>query len=75
MGEIFLFPDGNIDSMALLESLRDHPFRELVVVGIDAGGNLYVAGTSSEIDKMNMLLDLAKRYFVDCCMTPEVIQP
>jgi len=75
MGDVCVMPTGKVDSKALLEAIKDNDFSELLVVGIDETGRLYVAGTTDRLEELNMLLDLAKAYVLDqvCATIPGVV--
>lgn len=67
-------PRGDIDSLALLEGIKDNEFKELLVIAIDEAGEFYIASTNDNLDKANMLLDMAKEYIIGhaCNQTPGI---
>jgi len=64
MSNVKYFPTGQLESKAVFEAVKDMEFKELVVIGIDAEGCLFISGMSDQLGETNALIDVAKAYIV-----------
>lgn len=64
MSNVKYFPTGQLESKAVIEALRDTEFKELLIIGIDVDGYLFISGMSDQLDESNTLIDIAKAHIV-----------
>ena len=60
MSKVTALPKGEIEAAALLEMVKGNEFKELVIIGIDETGTLYIGAMTDQAVDINALLDVAK---------------
>lgn len=70
MTPIRLMPFGQVDPDAIFEVAKSVPFRDVVVIGITEGGELYITSTTTKLSDVNALIDIGKISIVGQ-MSPE----
>lgn len=64
MSNVKYFPTGQLESRAVFEAVKDTEFKELVIIGIDSDGYLFISGMTDQLDETNALIDVGKAQIV-----------